>query len=550
MDWDIPISIGEDSHLRIPLGTSDRLFIVGANGSGKSALIQHFVTSNQGASIRRLSAQRQNWFSSGSIDLTPKTRRDIATQSQNYDSRDDARWMDRNAEQRLSAVLFDLVADENARARSIAIHVDNNDTDKATEISTETRSTFIQLNELLTLGSLTVALENSEDEEILARHRGGQDFSLAKLSDGERNAIIIAATVLTIEPGTVLLIDEPERHLHRSIIKPFLSALFECRTDCPFVISTHEIALPAANPDARVLMLRSCTWNGDAPNAWDIQMLERNSPLPEELNLAILGSRSRILFVEGTLSSLDQPLYNVLFPDVTVISRGGCSNVQKAVAGLREAIQYHRVEAFGLVDRDDRTTNNVDELAQDGVFALDVHSAEAIYYGSIALTAVAQRQAESLDLDADKLVRTAIETAIASLKKDGVAERMAARRRERVLRDLVVSQIPGWKSILESAAAEINLSVASPYDVELKRFRELVDAAQWDQLVARYPLRESPAFGLVAKSLQCVSNNIYEQTLLSRLHADDDLVARLRIMVGPLSQALEAEPGPQVLATA
>ena len=61
--------------------------------------------------------------------------------------------------------------------------------------------------------------------------------------------MIIAAHVITADPGIVFLIDEPERHLHRSIIQPFLSALFNLRKDdCAFVIATHEIALPVENP--------------------------------------------------------------------------------------------------------------------------------------------------------------------------------------------------------------------------------------------------------------------------------------------------------------
>ena len=88
-------------------------------------------------------------------------------------------------------------------------------------------------------------------------------------------AMIIAAQVITAESGTVFLIDEPERHLHRSIIEPFLSALFELRRDdCTFVISTHEVMLPVANPDAKVLMLRSCQWKGDQCVAWDADVLE------------------------------------------------------------------------------------------------------------------------------------------------------------------------------------------------------------------------------------------------------------------------------------
>ena len=106
-------------------------------------------------------------------------------------------------------------------------------------------------------------------------------------------AVLMAANVLTVEPGTILLIDEPERHLHRSIIEPFLSALFAKRQDCAFVISTHEIALPIANPAASVLILRSCAWNGSHPRAWDVEFLESGAELPEDFKRDILGSKEQ-----------------------------------------------------------------------------------------------------------------------------------------------------------------------------------------------------------------------------------------------------------------
>ena len=74
-----------------------------------------------------------------------------------------------------------------------------------------------------------------------------QSFGIEQMSDGERNAMIMASQVITAERGCVLLIDEPERHFHRAIIVPFLKALFKHREDCVFIISTHEVALPAAS---------------------------------------------------------------------------------------------------------------------------------------------------------------------------------------------------------------------------------------------------------------------------------------------------------------
>ena len=75
MDWNIPQISGQP--LQVVLGFGDRIFVVGANGAGKSALIQQFVSSNPNRKVRRISAHRQTWFNSGSIDLTPQNRREF-----------------------------------------------------------------------------------------------------------------------------------------------------------------------------------------------------------------------------------------------------------------------------------------------------------------------------------------------------------------------------------------------------------------------------------------------------------------------------------------
>jgi len=538
MNWNIPQISGQS--LQMSLEDKDRLFIVGANGSGKSALIQLLVSSNRGKQIRRISAHRQTWFYSGSIDLTPQSRKQFDQSMTQQEVQYESRWRDDYAQQRQSAVLFDLVAKENTRARRITRYVDSGHTEEAKRISDGSPAPFDELNELLGIGTLAITLENANDEEILARHRDGDaPFSIAQMSDGERNAAIIAATVLTIEPGTVLLIDEPERHLHRSIIEPFLSALFERRKDCAFVISTHEMALPVANPEARVLMVRSCKWRGDIATAWDVELLESNAEIPEDLKRAILGSRKRILFVEGDSNSLDLPLYHALFPGVSVVPKGSCIDVQKAVSGLRGSQELHHVEAFGLIDRDDRDEERVKQLVEGGVFSLDVYSIESLYYCSDAIAAVARRQAESLGRNAYEMIKSAIEKALDVLNEDGLAERMAVRRCERRVRDAILQQIPDWKCI--KAKPKFDISVDSPYQDELDRFNELVNEKSLDDLVARYPLRESRAFDAIAETLELNSRKTYEQTLVSRVWDDEDLAQSLKQRIGPLSKVLIAE---------
>ena len=454
---------------------------------------------------------------------------------------DQARWKDQYAQQRQSAVLFDLVAKENERARLITRHIDDQDVEEANRISLRETSPFDQINKLLVLGTLAIILEHSKGEEILARHKNASDsFSIAQMSDGERNAAIIAATVLTVEPETVLLIDEPERHLHRSIIEPFLSALFERRKDCTFVISTHEIALPVADPEAHTLVVHSCSWNENRANAWDVDLLEARAELPEDLKRAILGSRKRILFVEGDRSgSLDLPLYDALFPGISIVPKGGCAGVLRAVDGLRGSENLHHVEAFGLIDRDNRPDDEIIQLASKHVYALNVYSAEALYYCSDAIAAVAQHQAEALLGNADEMVELAKEKALDVLKESGLAERMAARRCERHVRNSMLSKIPDWKSIETNPTATICASIPSPFPDELDYFRNLLAEKKLDELIARYPLRDSRVFDMIADALQLTGKNTYEKTLLSRLQANARLAQSVKRRIKSLADALD-----------
>ena len=397
-----------------------------------------------------------------------------------------------------------------------------------------------RINELFEESALAVSMEYAQDGEVAPRRRNsGQTFDIARMSDGETDAFLIAVEVLTAKPGTVLLIDEPERHLHRSVIRPFLSALLECRDDCAFVVSTHDVDLPVANPDARVLMVGSCEWEGNEPGAWDVKLLEPNGGLPDDLNLAILGAREKILFVEGGAGSLDLPLYGALFPNLLVVPKGGFRDVQEAVKGLRASCELHRVEAYGLIDRDNRDEEKVRKLEEDGVFALEVVSAEALYYCSHSIAAVAAGRAESLGRGADELIRSAKEKALGSIGEDGVAEEMAARKCEGRARDEALSRL-GWKRIMENPASEICIKVGSGYEEELCRFNELVDEGKLDDLVARYPLRKSGAFDAIAKALECSGRKEYERTVLSMVQKDRCLSQAIRKRIGPLADRLGA----------
>ena len=102
----------------------------------------------------------------------------------------------------------------------------------------------------------------------------------------------------------------------------------------------------------------------------------------------------------------------------------------------------------------------------------------------------------------------------------------------------MTSQAPDWKAIRDQPQSSFQISLKSPFQDELATFRELSEAGAFDQLVARYPLRDSRVFSQVARALEFSKRELYEQTLIARIQSDAVLAEKLRGRIGPLSLAL------------
>ncbi len=80
--------------------------------------------------------------------------------------------------------------------------------------------------------------------------------------------------------------------------------------------------------------------------------------------------------VEGTEASLDRPLYQQIFKDITIVPVGTCRDVCDAIAGLNVVPQLNHMESRGLVDGDNRDDSA--SLREKGVSALDVYVVESV----------------------------------------------------------------------------------------------------------------------------------------------------------------------------
>ena len=95
----------------------------------------------------------------------------------------------------------------------------------------------------------------------------------------------------------------------------------------------------------------------------------------------IIGTRQKIVFVEGEKDSCDYPLYQEIYRDkgYHVIPCGGCQEVVRLVKAKKIYQKLNSIEVYGIVDRDFRTEQEIKELKKDGVFCLDVAEVENLF---------------------------------------------------------------------------------------------------------------------------------------------------------------------------
>jgi hypothetical protein len=484
---------------------------------------------------KRISAQRQNWLDADFVDVTSRQRKEMDNQFRGQDRQIRARWWEWNAGGRTTGILFDLIERESIRARKAMVALDDGDVDGAIAVRDESQPPIRVINDVLRLSGIPIRISPGEDGRVLASKAASPPFVVAQLSDGERNALLVAANVLTVPPGTLVLIDEPERHLHRSISSPLLGQLLKSRPDCAFVISTHDVMLPLDHQSARTVLLRSVTVNPDGtPTAWDADLAPE---LDEAVKRDILGARRRILFVEGSRSSLDEPLYSLLFPNVSVLPKATSREVETAVVGCRAVADLHWLRVVGLVDNDRRTAEDIDRLRARGIHALPVYSVESIYYRSEIQRRVAVRHAEATGGD-DAATRVANAKAGALEAVGRHADRLATRVAEKSLREAVFGKLPTRETIEAGDPIEIRIDVAAAVNEERARFRAALAAGDLEQIIDAYPVRETEALSIIATRIGMRDRAQYESAVLKLLLDDPDALAVLRGLFGDLIAAL------------
>lgn len=406
--------------------------ILGANGSGKSRLGAWIEReSTQKDSVHRISAQKslvmpesvqpksleeakkQLLFGWSGIDLDGSGPDYLANQ------RERRRWNQNpviqslNDFQELMVYLFSEEFEESTQYRQ--------DAKKGEEVPDPPRTKLDTVKHLweeifphrkLNSGSGRITVHPPEDPD--------SSYNAREMSDGERVAFYLIGECLAAPTDGIIVIDEPEIHLHRSIQSDLWDAVEQERDDCQFIYLTHDLSFASGREATRI-------WLKDYDGSdWDWRVIEEQEGIPEEVLLSILGSRRPVLFVEGDRGSLDYRIYDRIYPEHTVTPCGGCGEVISATKAFEDLRGLHDLDCYGLIDRDYRTDEEIESLQAKSVHVTQVSEIENLLITEEVLRAFGEEKRfdEGEGEDVEARVQAAKEEVLGRLEDE--QERLAA----------------------------------------------------------------------------------------------------------------------------
>lgn len=220
---------------------------------------------------------------------------------------------------------------------------------------------------------ITFVLES--DERVVEVEKNGSKYSINGLSDGERCILFYIGNVLLAPENSYIIVDEPETFLNAAVYNELWDLLISERPDCQFIFASHNMDFVQSRTNATYVWCEEF----EAPYNFDYEILEEIQEMPLSLLTEVSGTRKPILFCEGTKTSLDYQIYSKLFSEFCFV---------KPVQGHKQVIQHtkayndlqhiHGNRAFGIIDNDWMDEKSIKEYKDENIIVLPFNEIEMI----------------------------------------------------------------------------------------------------------------------------------------------------------------------------
>ncbi len=356
---------------------------IGANGSGKTTLSNKFKTYLQNNGVV-ISAQRILLVPSFDAIANPAK---TANELKQYQLRDKTNKSDgefRYLQQEFGIVLKNLLADNISAGNSYrkkAIEAVNSGDKIDNPELTNLDITFRIWNSLIEHRKI-----NCDDGiNITAKSSDGRSYPAIQMSDGEKVMLYLIAQVLQAPKNGFIVVDEPEMYLHKTILKKLWDLLETERADCIFIYLTHDLDFATSRTTAKKIWIKSFTH----PDKWEIEDIPTDT-IPETLLFELLGSRKNILFCEGNKGSIDERVYSILFPELTIMPVGSCFDVINHTKAFNK-LQNVNTKALGLIDSDHHDASRLEKLIEKQIYSFTVAEVENLFLDTTFLKILANQ---------------------------------------------------------------------------------------------------------------------------------------------------------------
>jgi energy-coupling factor transporter ATP-binding protein EcfA2 len=524
---------GTECLTTIAVEPGSSLIFFGANGSGKTRLAV-FIEETVGEAAHRISAHR-------ALNLNPevpkirgsnalrKLRLGHDAENATIAWRNGHRWLDSKPAVAMlddfDSLLQALFADQSVTTQETHTKY------RSGSLTNATPTKFEMLSEIWDRLLPHRKLIITGDDIQVAAVGNSEPYSASDMSDGERAIFYLIAQALVAAESSLLVIDEPELHVHPSIMSSLWDEIEAARKDCAFLFITHDLHF-AAGRAAQKYVIRSYS---STPN-WAIEKVPDNSGFSEEITTLILGSRRPILFVEGTGTSFELAIYRCCYPQWTVIPRGSCEQVIHSVVTMRANAQLTRVKCAGIVDADDYTTEEIARLNGYNVFPLPVSEVENLVLLPEISLAIAQLNGFSgteLEKQLCQLQAAIFGTLTSQAAIDDVVVRYCRRRIDRAMKKIDLSGSKTIDALIKDYSAETqNLNVSG---IAAGARSKIQNALTDNDLTSLLTIYDNKAlFALAAQHLRQTRKEPFEAWLTRMLRDKSnapDLVAALKAVL-------------------
>jgi len=473
--------------------TSNSLLFIGANGSGKTRLGTWVeFNSPQKEKVHRISAQKSlampDSTTPRSIDEAVSDLLfgypDAINQSSPSSYKHTNRWQRKPANtmlndfQKLMVYLFSDHTEESAKYLAESKMSNERVAPPITKLDRvkEVWEKILPHRELV-LGGLRIQTKVKNDAASV--------YNSSEMSDGERVIFYLIGQCLSAPTDGIIVIDEPELHLHKSVQAPLWAEIERQRPDCLFVYLTHDVDFAASFKDSKKVWLKS--FDG---NTWDWDIVQEIDNLPEELLIEILGSRKPIVFVEGETGSHDTTLYRMLLDDYLVIPRGSCSQVIESTKALRNSQQLHHLSVYGIIDRDRRVDDEIASLEEYGVYTLKVAEVENLFCTEEILALISDRLVRNKEDDFSE-IRSFIMSRLKAELENQISLRSVSEIKFRLnLFDDKAKGIDGLETALVGLTSSIDVKFIYKQNESL--FEQIISTSDYKLLLKVYNRKSLP----------------------------------------------------------